>query len=162
MPRDRFDHLFIEPADFDAAIAFYRDALGWNVIAGWGNDREPRGAILDGGAVRVVLAEPHPATDHSKSHGINEPLRTLGAARHPSEREQFALGTAHRAHAPTLHLAVDDLDLRYRQIAARAEVVVPPETTHWGTRWFVLRDPDGNLIAYETPIEPLETRSSQP
>ena len=29
MPFDRFDHLFIEPADFDRAIAFYRDALGW-------------------------------------------------------------------------------------------------------------------------------------
>jgi hypothetical protein len=28
-------------------------------------------------------------------------------------------------------------------------VVVKPEATHWGTRWFVVRDPDGNLIAYE-------------
>jgi hypothetical protein len=24
-----------------------------------------------------------------------------------------------------------------------------PEATHWGTRWFVARDPDGNLIAFE-------------
>jgi uncharacterized glyoxalase superfamily protein PhnB len=24
-----------------------------------------------------------------------------------------------------------------------------PEATHWGTRWFVVKDPDGNLIAFE-------------
>ena len=23
------------------------------------------------------------------------------------------------------------------------------EPTHWGTRWFVVKDPDGNLIAFE-------------
>jgi hypothetical protein len=23
------------------------------------------------------------------------------------------------------------------------------EATHWGTRWFVVRDPDGNLVAFE-------------
>jgi len=26
---DRFDHVFIEPAWFDASLAFYRDTLGW-------------------------------------------------------------------------------------------------------------------------------------
>ena len=132
MPHDRFDRLFIEPANFDAALAFYRDALGWNVIAGWGGGDEPRGAILDGGATRLVLAEPHPATDHSKAHGVN-------------------------GHAPTLHLAVDDLDERFREIGPRAQIVVSPEATHWGTRWFVLRDPDGNLIAYEERAPPAAT-----
>jgi hypothetical protein len=28
-------------------------------------------------------------------------------------------------------------------------VVVPPGTSERGTRWFVVRDPDGNLIAFE-------------
>jgi uncharacterized glyoxalase superfamily protein PhnB len=28
-------------------------------------------------------------------------------------------------------------------------VVAPPGPTHWGTRWFVVRDPDGNTIAFE-------------
>jgi uncharacterized glyoxalase superfamily protein PhnB len=31
----------------------------------------------------------------------------------------------------------------------RAEVVVRPEQTHWGMRWFVVKDPDGNLLAFE-------------
>ena len=50
---------------------------------------------------------------------------------------------------PTVHIAVDDVDERYRALRTSANVVVKPETTHWGTRWFVVRDPDGNLLAYE-------------
>lgn len=126
MANDRFDHLFVAPADFDRTVAFYRDALGWTRIASWGGDGEPRGIVLDGGSVRIVLAERHAADDHSWSHGTN-------------------------GHRPTLHLAVDDLDARFREVAAAAEVVVKPEPTHWGTRWFLVADPDGNLIAYEQP-----------
>ena len=74
--------------------------------------------------MRIVLAEAHPATDHSKSHGIN--------------------GTR-----PTVLLAVDDLDARYARIAPSGTALFAPEATHWGTRWFVVRDPDGNLIAFE-------------
>ena len=72
----------------------------------------------------IVLAEPHPAADKSKTHGIN--------------------GTR-----PTTHLRVDDIDARYA--ALRNVALFAPERTHWGTRWFVARDPDGNLIAFEQP-----------
>jgi catechol 2,3-dioxygenase-like lactoylglutathione lyase family enzyme len=126
MAQDRFDHLFIAPSRFDRAVAFYRDALGWTTVASWGGANEPRGMILNGGNVKLVLAEAHAADDHSWSHGAY-------------------------AHAPTIHLAVENLDDRYRQLGGRVEVVVKPEATHWGTRWFVVKDPDGNLIAYEQP-----------
>ena len=36
-----------------------------------------------------------------------------------------------------------------RAVAAGAKEVFPPEDTEWGTRWFVVQDPDGNLIAFE-------------
>lgn len=121
---DRFDHLFIEPASFDASLAFYRDQLGWRQLWGWGEAGQPRGACLSSGAMTVVLAEAHPADDKSKSHGIN--------------------GTR-----PTVHLRVDDLDARYAQL--RDVALFAPEATHWGTRWFVARDPDGNLVAFEQP-----------
>jgi uncharacterized glyoxalase superfamily protein PhnB len=124
MVNDRFDHLFIAPADFDRAVAFYRDALGWRTVTAWGDDGEPRGAILDGGGIEVVLAEAHDASDRSWSHGVE-------------------------GQRPTLHVAVDDVEARFAQLRESVDVVVPPETTHWGTRWFVVRDPDGNLIAYE-------------
>jgi catechol 2,3-dioxygenase-like lactoylglutathione lyase family enzyme len=126
MPHDRFSHLFIAPGDFDRSVAFYRDALGWRPVAAWGGNGEPRGTVLNGGGVEVVLAERHAAEDHSWSHGVN-------------------------GRRPTLHLVVDDLDARFREVSAAAEVVVAPEATHWATRWFVVADPEGNLIAFEQP-----------
>lgn len=124
MTQDQFDHVFVQPSSFDDSLAFYRDALGWKVMFSWGENGEPRGASLSSGAMSIVLAEPHPAEDKSKSHGIN--------------------GTR-----PTVHLLVEDLDQRYEQISRAGVALFAPESTHWGTRWFVAKDPDGNLIAYE-------------
>ena len=125
MTNDRFDPVFVEPAAIDAALAFYRDALGWAERFLWGGKGEPRGAFLAAaGGAAIVLAAPHPAADRSKSHGIN--------------------GTR-----PTLHLMVDDVDARHAELAAKGAALFAPEATHWGTCWFVARDPDGNLIAFE-------------
>lgn len=124
MPADRFDHLFVEPASFDATVAFYREGLGWVEQFSWGAVGEPRGIGLSGGGVSIVIAEDHPADDKSKSHGIH-------------------------GHRPTVHLSVDDLDARYAELSGKGLALFPPEATHWGTRWFLVRDPDGNLIAFE-------------
>jgi uncharacterized glyoxalase superfamily protein PhnB len=121
---DRFDHLFVQPSSFDASLAFYKDVLGWKVLFSWGQNGEPRGACLGSEAMSIVLAEPHPADDKSKSHGIN--------------------GTR-----PTVHLRVEDVDRRYEELSKSKVALFAPEHTHWGTRWFVASDPDGNLIAFE-------------
>lgn len=133
MAKDRFDHLFIAPSDFDRAVAFYRDSLGWTSIASWGGDGEPRGIVLNGGTIEIVLAERHDTDDHSWSHGMN-------------------------GHRPTLHLTVENLDERFLELPPATEVVVKPESTHWGTRWFVVKDPDDNLVAYEQS----EAKGSEP
>jgi catechol 2,3-dioxygenase-like lactoylglutathione lyase family enzyme len=127
MRQDRFDHLFIAPGQFDASLAFYRETLGWQAVQQWGGQGQPRGCLLDGGGVQLVIAEPHDTVDHAWTHGAN-------------------------GHRPTLHLRVDDLDARFAQIDP-ATVVLPPEATHWGTRWFIVRDPDANLIAFEAPSD---------
>ena len=124
MSSERFGHLFIEPSSFEAAVAFYKDQLGWQEVFSWGTAGEPRGVSLSGGGVSIVIAERHDATDHSKSHGIN-------------------------GHRPTVHVKVADLDAKYKQLQVFGLPLFAPEPTHWGTRWFVVRDPDGNLIAYE-------------
>jgi catechol 2,3-dioxygenase-like lactoylglutathione lyase family enzyme len=130
MAQDRFDHVFVEPSSFDASLAFYRDALGWRERFAWGgDDGQPRGVCLDApGGMSIVLAEPHAASDRAKSQGIN--------------------GTR-----PTVHLRVDDIDARYDALAQSGAALFAPETTHWGTRWFVARDPDGNLIAFEQALD---------
>ena len=118
---DRFHHLFIRPADYEASLAFYRDVLGWSVTNDWGGNGAERGAVLSGGGIKVVLAE-----------------------RVPESR-----GNATTAARPDVHLDIHDIDERFRSLPKGTHVVIEPESTHWGTRWFVVRDPDGNLIAFE-------------
>ena len=118
---DRFHHLFIRPADFEASLAFYRDVLGWTVTENWGGNGKGRGAMLSGGGIKVVLAE---ETPESKGNGADE-------------------------RGPDVHLDIHDIDERFRALPKGAHVVTEPQSTHWGTRWFVVRDPDGNLIAFE-------------
>jgi catechol 2,3-dioxygenase-like lactoylglutathione lyase family enzyme len=129
MNSDRFDHIFIEPYDFDASLAFYRDSLGWKVAFSWGESGSPRGAGLSSGQMMVVLAEDHPTEDKSKSHGIN-------------------------GNRPTVHLIVEDIEVRYQEVARSGQALFPPQANHWGTRWFVAKDPDGNLIAFEQRSSP--------
>lgn len=113
---DRFHHLFIRARDFEASLAFYRDVIGWEVIHTWGGDGRPRGAVLSGRGMEVVVAE---------SALVSEVGR------------------------PEVHLDIHDVDARFQRMPKGAHVVREPEATGWGTRWFVVRDPDGNLIAFE-------------
>jgi catechol 2,3-dioxygenase-like lactoylglutathione lyase family enzyme len=113
---DRFHHLSIAPADLEASVAFYRDTLGWELTREWGGRGEPRGAILSGGGVKVVIAEAR-----------------AGSA----------------AGRPTMHLDIHDIDKRFAMLPPGTHVVSPPQDSPWGTRWFVVKDPDGNLIAFE-------------
>ena len=111
---DRFHHLVVVPAEFDASLAFYRDVLGWTMTRTWGEPGE-RGAMLSGGAMKLVIAE--------KSAG--------------------------ETGRPNLHLEIHDVDKRFQTLPPGTHVVRAPEATGWGTRWFVVQDPDGNRIAFE-------------
>lgn len=114
---DRFHHIFIHPGDYERSLGFYRDALGWSIARSWGGeDGKPRGVILSGGGVKLVLSE----TDVTGGSG-----------------------------RPDVFLDIHDIDARFRALPAGTHVVTRPEATPWGTRWFVVRDPDGNLIAFE-------------
>jgi len=50
---------------------------------------------------------------------------------------------------PHVHLDIHDIEKRFKTIPKGAHVVATPQATKWGTKWFVVRDPDGNLIAFE-------------
>ena len=119
---DRFHHLFITPENFDASLAFYRDVLGWSVTSEWGGQGKGRGVALSGGGVKVVIGERE--AESTAEEGLG------------SER-------------PNVHLDIHDVDKRFKGMEKGAHVVREPEDTHWGTRWFVVKDPDGNLIAFE-------------
>jgi catechol 2,3-dioxygenase-like lactoylglutathione lyase family enzyme len=120
---DRFHHLYIEPSDYEASLAFYQDVLGWSPTENWVDEDSLRGAILSGGGVKVVIAERRGVTANS-----------AGGA----DGARF-----------TAHLDIHDVDARFKALPKGDHVVVEPQATHWGTRWFVVRDPDGNRIAFE-------------
>lgn len=50
---------------------------------------------------------------------------------------------------PDVVLDIHNIDARFKAIPKGSHVVTPPGPTKWGTRWFILKDPDGTLIAFE-------------
>jgi catechol 2,3-dioxygenase-like lactoylglutathione lyase family enzyme len=50
---------------------------------------------------------------------------------------------------PTIHLDIHDVDRRFAAVPPGEHVILPPQDSRHGTRWFVVRDPDGNLVAFE-------------
>jgi catechol 2,3-dioxygenase-like lactoylglutathione lyase family enzyme len=120
--------MFISVHDPDAALGFYRDALGlevrndvsadgfrWITVGGLGQD-------LD-----VVLSQPH----GGRSQTEGDALLTL-----------VTQGSLQAAIFKT-----DDLDATFERVrASGAEVLQEPATMPWGARDCAFRDPSGNLV----------------
>lgn len=69
----------------------------------------------------------------------------------------FAPGSAGPAENRSVitEFLVDDVDRVHQDLAAFvAEFVTEPTTMPWGNRSLLLRDPDGNLVNFFTPVTP--------
>lgn len=69
----------------------------------------------------------------------------------------FAPGSATPAanHSVILEFLVDDVDTLWEGLATWVgEVVAEPKTMPWGNRSLLVRDPDGNLVNFFTPVTP--------
>jgi catechol 2,3-dioxygenase-like lactoylglutathione lyase family enzyme len=56
-----------------------------------------------------------------------------------------------------IEFLVDDVDALWPQLAAWIpvpDVVAEPKTMPWGNRSLLVRDPDGNLVNFFTPVTP--------
>jgi catechol 2,3-dioxygenase-like lactoylglutathione lyase family enzyme len=54
-----------------------------------------------------------------------------------------------------IEFLVEDVDALWQELAPwAAEVVAEPKTLPWGNRSLLLRDPDGNLVNFFTPVTP--------
>jgi catechol 2,3-dioxygenase-like lactoylglutathione lyase family enzyme len=122
---------FLPHDDPDAALAFYRDILGFEVR----NDVEYQGMhwITVGPAgqpgTSIVLHPP------GADPGITDDERRTIA-------EMMAKGTY-----AGINLATPDLDGTFEELQARnAEVVQEPTDQPWGVRDCAVRDPAGNMI----------------
>jgi catechol 2,3-dioxygenase-like lactoylglutathione lyase family enzyme len=122
---------FLPQDDPDAAIAFYRDTLGFEVR----NDVEYNGlhwitvGPADQPGTSIVLYPP------DASPGITDDERQTIA-------EMMAKGTY-----AGINLATSDLDSAFERIqAGDADVVQEPTDQPYGVRDCAIRDPSGNLI----------------
>jgi methylmalonyl-CoA/ethylmalonyl-CoA epimerase len=107
-------------AEFDEAVAFYRDTVGLEQLADWSGD-DGRVILLDAGRATLELFDERQAESVDR---IEAGRRVSGTVR--------------------LALEVDDLDGTAQRLVAagataEAEPVVPP----WGGRNVRLRAPDG-------------------
>ncbi|WP_326568757.1 VOC family protein [Amycolatopsis rhabdoformis] len=121
-------HMVVD--DPDAAVAFYRDTLGFKVgkeVANDGfrwvtltTDTQPE--------IEIVLSQPH--AGRSKADG--DTVATLLA----------------KGELGGINLRTDNLDETFAKVAAApgAEVLQEPTDQFWGVRDAAVRDPAGNLI----------------
>jgi catechol 2,3-dioxygenase-like lactoylglutathione lyase family enzyme len=121
---------FLPQNDPDAALAFYRDTLGFEVRADVGyNGMRWITVGPPGQPTSIVLYPP------AASPGVTDDERRTIA-------EMMAKGTY-----GSLLLAAPDLDRTFEQLQARgAEIVQEPIDQPYGVRDCALRDPAGNLI----------------
>jgi methylmalonyl-CoA/ethylmalonyl-CoA epimerase len=114
-------------ADFDGAVAFYRDALGLDQVADWSTD-PGRVILLSAGQATIeLLDEAHAA----KVDSIEVGRRVAGTVR--------------------LALAVEDSEeMARRLVGAGAEQVAPPVMTPWGDRNARVQAPDGMQLTLFT------------
>ena len=123
-------HLFIQPRDFTRSFAFFTETLGWRVEKSCGQSADAsRLAYLNyGHGFTMVLAEDHDPSDPAKKPKI---YQTKGKI--------------------SFHFATENVDASFAQIKDGAHVVVRPENNHWGSRWFVVEDPDGHQFGWQGP-----------
>ncbi len=133
----------IQVFDMPASIGFYRDLLGFEVVAtsGDGDGDDVGWAWLRHGPAELMLN-----TIHERGHRPQspDPARTLG-------------------HSDTcLFLGCRDLDGAYAHLRERGVDVAPPVVRPYGMRQLSFRDPDGYGIclqwrAGEVPARPGST-----
>ena len=122
---------FLPHDDPDAALAFYRDALGFEV----------RDDVRHDGRRWITVG---PADQPGTSIVLEPPATGLGITddEHRTIVEMMAKGTY-----AVLLLATTDLDGEYERLrAAGADVVQEPTEQPYGIRDCAFRDPAGNLI----------------
>lgn len=117
-------------ADFDEAVAFYRDALGLEQAADWSSE-DGRVVLLTAGRATLELFDEAQA-DH---------VDAIEAGRRVSGKVRLAVEVG------------DSEATARRLVASGAEGVAPPVTTPWGDRNARVRAPDGMQLTLFTPVE---------
>ncbi len=124
-------HAFLPHTDAEAALAFYRDILGFEVRNDVGYEDMRWITVGPAGRPATSIVLHPPAVDP----GVTEDERR-------TVLELMAKGTY-----TAITLATDDLDGLFQRLeAAGADVVQEPIDQDYGVRDCAFRDPSGNLV----------------
>ena len=124
-------HLFTE--DLKGIVAFYTEALGFRLA-----DRHPEGedytwCALSRGDAMIMFSTPFT--------GGAEPLREALDPRYG------------RPGAVILYVEADDVDALHERAKEHGVTILEPLwDAWWGLRQFTVSDPEGNLLAFFTPL----------
>ena len=121
---------FLPHNDPEATLAFYRDALGFEV----------RNDVGYGGMHWITVG---PANQSDTSIVLYPPAATPGIT--DDERRTIAEMMAKGTFA-SINLATPDLDATFERVQANGEVVQEPTEQPYGVRDCSVRDPAGNLL----------------
>jgi len=126
----RFGFFPLTVDDVDAALEFYRDAVGLTVL----ND------VSGNGWRWLSLGTP-------EQPGVALVLSAPGAGRSPEDAEALHRLIAKGSGPGPIVFATSDLDATFERIRATgAEVLQEPMDQPWGPRDCAFRDPAGNLV----------------
>jgi uncharacterized glyoxalase superfamily protein PhnB len=112
-------------SDMERSVAFYRDAVGLELIRTVPDHAPFDFAWMQGGAVNVFLN----AADAVRKESPALVDRPLGGSL-------------------TLYFVVDDVDGVFASMRDRATVVMAPTTQPYGMREFAVQDPDGYYLTF--------------
>ena len=120
--------MFVHAYDPDAALEFYRDALGLEVRADVASDGFRWVTVgAPGQDVDIVLSQPH-------------------GGRSPADGDAL-LALVTKGSLQAVIFRADDLDATFERLrSSGAEVLEEPTDQPWGVRDCAFRDPSGNLV----------------
>jgi len=116
--------------DMPTAVRFYRDVLGFELVAASGGGEESDWVLLRRGRVELMLntayeADSRPATP--------DPTRVA-------------------THGDVgLFFGCADLDRAYEHLVAKGVEAEPPKPAPYGMRQLYIRDPDGYVLCFQWP-----------
>lgn len=122
----------IQVFDMPAAVRFYRDALGFEIV----RTTTPReGDQFDWGLLR-----------------LNDTEIMLNTAYEQDDRPAHPDPARIAAHGDTcLYFSCPDVDAAYEHLLAHGVDVEKPKIVPWGSKQLYLRDPDGYTLCFQWP-----------
>lgn len=125
--------------DMPAALAFYRDRLGFRLVSASPEIEAAEGRYSHWMWLRRDAAE-----------------LMLNTAYDANERPPARDEARWRGHGDTcVYIGCDDVDAIWRELRDQGVTAEPPQDTPYGMRQCHVRDPDGYMLCFQHPVEPV-------